>query len=120
MAKIISDTLSAANQAFTASLSNESAARQAADTTLQTTITGESAARKQGDADTLKAATSYTDSILAAEAAARKQGDADTLNAATTYTDSTVVNGRYTVVLRLCGQPAPRGLPGEQGSVLPV
>jgi len=65
-----------------AALAAEAAARQAADSalqgndvTLQTNLDNETAARKQGDADTLAAGKSYTDGAVGNEAAARTAAD---------------------------------------------
>ena len=114
-ARMAADSTEAA--ARQAADSTEAAARQAADTTLQTDLGNESAARKQGDADALAGAKSYTDGAVANEAAARtatdsglqtmldaetaarkaadademaarRQGDVDTLAAANAYTDA--------------------------------
>ena len=56
-------------------VAEEAAARSAADTTLQSNIDAEAAARAQGDIDTLGAANAYTDSKVAAEAATRAAAD---------------------------------------------
>ena len=99
---------SSANAYTDAQVAAEAAARAAADTTLQSNIDAEAAARAQGDIDTLGAANAHTDASVAAEAAARAaadttlqsnidaeavaraQGDINTLAAANTYTDASV------------------------------
>ena len=62
----------------------------AAKSYTDTSVATETAARKQGDADTLASGKQYADAGDAAEAAARKQGDTDTLSSAKSYTDSAV------------------------------
>ena len=55
-------------------------------------IRRELAAGEQGDATTLQAAKTYTDTSVAAEAEERTQGDATTLSSAKTYTDTSVAD----------------------------
>lgn len=79
-----------AESTLTTNLGNEIARATGAESTLTTTLNAEIADRKQGDANTLSSANSYTDTQTAAEQAARKQGDADTLSSAKSYTDQQI------------------------------
>jgi hypothetical protein len=68
--------LTAAKNSVTA----ETAARQAADATLQTNVNNEASARVAGDTSGLSSAKSYTDSSVASESAARQSADATLQN----------------------------------------
>jgi hypothetical protein len=76
---------------LTTSLNSEIAARQGADNSLQATINAESAARAAGDAQVttnLNSEIAARQAADAVETAARIQGDANTLTAARAYADT--------------------------------
>jgi hypothetical protein len=76
------------NTAAIASLQNTVQQQSGQIAALQSALAAETAARKQGDADTLAAASGYADQQVGNETAARKAGDQAALDAAKAYTDA--------------------------------